>query len=85
MTSLRLIILVIGLIFIAVVYFWESIKQKRVQRKQTVRRTVPEHDLSDVKIIREPETGNDEPADLPELVQALADTSDIDDRSRGRT
>lgn len=79
MSPLRLIILIVGLIFILVVYFWESIRQKRSQRKQTVRRTAPEYGPSDLKIAQAQEADDDYSADLPELVQALADTSDLAD------
>lgn len=79
MTSLRLIILIVGLVFIAVVYFWESIKQKRLQRKQTVRRTAPQHEISNMKFIREEESDNDYSDDLPELIHTLSDTTDIVD------
>ena len=79
MSPLRLIILIVGLIFILVVYFWESIKQKRLQRKQTVRRTAPQYELSDIKIAQQEHDQSDYAADLPELIQTLSDTSDIAD------
>jgi len=86
MSSLRLIILIAGLIFIAVIYFWESIKNKRLQRRQTIRRPPPsEHEYSVVRTIPEKEVEDDFSDVLSELNQELVDskdTADLTDQER---
>lgn len=74
MSSLRLIILFVGLVFIAVIYFWESIKQKWLQRKQTIKTTPSEQEYPEIRIVRDQDTGNDYSGVLPELNQPLNDS-----------
>lgn len=73
MTPLRLIILVAGLLLIAVIYFRESIKQKHLQRKQTVRRSFTEHEHEDVRMVMNEEVDNDYSGVLSELNKNLAE------------
>lgn len=74
MSSLRLIILFVGLAFIAVIYFWETIKQKRQQRRQMIKRAATEREYSDIRINREQDTDIDISDVLSELNQSLSDT-----------
>lgn len=73
MTPLRLIILVAGLILIAVIYFWESIKHRHRQRKQTVRRSFTEHEHADVRMVMDEEPDSDYSGVLSELNKNLAE------------
>ena len=74
MSSLRLIILLIGLVFIAVIYFWESIKQKRLQRKQTIKTISSEKEYPEIRVVRDQDDGNEYAGVRPELEQPLNDT-----------
>ena len=73
MTPLRLIILVAGLVLIGVIYFWESIKQRRLQRKQTIRRSFGEHEHADVRMVMDQEVDSDYSGVLSELNKNLAE------------
>ena len=74
MSTLRLIILIVGLAFIAIIYFWESIKHKRLQRKQTIRRPPTESEYPELSIARERDAEHDYSGVLSELNQTLADS-----------
>ncbi len=50
MNGLRLVLLLIGIVVIAVIYFRETLKQKQLQRKQTVSSEHTESDILDLKI-----------------------------------
>jgi cell division protein ZipA len=50
MSDLRLIILSLGLAIIAGIYLWETVKQRQLQRRQTVRYSSVDHEISDLKL-----------------------------------
>ncbi|MBF8268903.1 MAG: Cell division protein ZipA [Gammaproteobacteria bacterium] len=74
MTSLRVIILVVGVVLIVVIYFWETIKHRRQQRKQTISPSFSEQEYSGIRITSDHETDSDYADVLSELNQALAET-----------
>lgn len=74
MSTLRLIILVAGIVFIAVVYIWEILKQRKLHRKQTISRAVPEHELPRVRVPSSTDADRDYSEILSELNQSLAES-----------
>ena len=74
MTSLRVIILAIGIVLIAIIYLWETIRQRRLQRKQTVSPAYSEQEYTGVRITADQDIQNDYADVLSELNQTLAET-----------
>ena len=71
MNDLRLIILIIGLCVIALIYFWETSKQRRQQRRQTVNYTPPESEVQELKINPAKDVETDYSSVISDLNDAL--------------
>lgn len=67
MNDLRLIILIIGLCIIALIYLWETGKQRRQQRRQTINYTPPGNEAQELKI----KPGKDVEADYSSVISDL--------------
>ena len=74
MTPLRLIILIAGIVLIAIIYIWETIKQRRQQRKQTISPSFSEQDYPGFRMGPGRDSDNEYADALSELNQSLADT-----------
>jgi len=74
MTPLRLIILIVGIVLIAVIYFWETIRQRRQQRKQTINPSFSEQAYSGIRNTTGYDTESDYADALSELNQTLSET-----------
>ena len=71
MNDLRLIILIIGLCIIALIYFWETSKQRTRQRRQTVSYIPPESEAQELKISPNKDVEADYSAVISDLNDAL--------------
>lgn len=74
MTTLRLILLISGLVFIAIIYFWDTLKQRKSQRKQTISQSTINQDISGIRISPSHDVEDDYSGVLSELNQTLAES-----------
>lgn len=79
MNDLRLIILVIGLCVIALIYFWETRKQRKEQRRQTVSYVPPEHEMPELTVKAEGNGDTDYASVITDLNEALNETRQHED------
>lgn len=83
MNDLRLIILIIGLCFIALIYFWETRKQRREQRRQTVSYT-PESDVPELNMKTSSDGDTDYASVISDLNEALNKNRQQEDEAISR-
>ena len=81
MNDLRLIILIIGLCVIALIYFWETRKQRRENRRQTVAYVPPENDMPELKIRPGSDGDTDYASVISDLNEALNKTREHEDEA----
>lgn len=81
MNDLRLIILVIGLCVIALIYFWETRKQRREHRRQTVSYAPPENDVPEVPVDSAGDGDADYASVITDLNEALTRTRQHEDEA----
>ena len=84
MNDLRLIILVIGLCFIVLIYFWETRKQRREQRRQTVNYVPPGIDVPELKIKPVGDSNTDYASVISDLNEALNKNRQQEDEAISR-
>ena len=84
MNDLRLIILIIGLCVIVLIYFWETSKQRRKQRRQTVNYTPQESETQELKINPAKDEGADYSSVISDLNEALNKSRQEEDEAISR-
>jgi len=84
MNDLRLIILIIGLCFIVLTYFWETRKQRREQRRQTVNYIPPESGVPEFKIKPAGDGNTDYASVISDLNEALNKNRQQEDEAISR-
>jgi len=81
MNDLRLVILLIGLIIIVGIYLWETIKQRDLQRKQTVRHLPADSDISNIRISTAPDEDDNYSSAISDLNVFLAESKKQEDEN----
>lgn len=84
MNDLRLIILIIGICIIAFIYFWETGKQRRQQRRQTINYVPPDNDVPNLKITPAGDSETDYASVISDLNNALNKTRQQEDEAISR-
>ena len=84
MNDLRLIILIIGLCVIALIYFWETRKQRNENRRQTVNYIPPGKDVPELNIKPQGDSDPDYAAVISDLNEALNKTRQQEDEAISR-